>query len=254
MFFSRLRRHAKWMFVLLAVFMGGGFVIFGVGAGGVGVGDVFRGGGGGSGSPSIEKALEATTKNPKDAQAWRDLSTAYQTEADTDQAVVALATAASLLPKDVDIQRELASLYLQQASDKQTEAQLAQLEAANGAATWNFPGALTTGTGTSPNYVLQDPIGKAINALAATKTNEAYQAASQAASYAVESYRTIARLLPRDPNVQLELASTAEQVGDTATAIAAYERFLKLAPDDPNVSIVKQQLKQLKGSSAVASG
>ena len=34
MFFPRLRRHAKWMFVFLAVALGGGFVIFGVGAGG----------------------------------------------------------------------------------------------------------------------------------------------------------------------------------------------------------------------------
>ena len=38
MFFPRLRRHAKWMFVFLAVALGGGFVLFGVGAGGTGVG------------------------------------------------------------------------------------------------------------------------------------------------------------------------------------------------------------------------
>ena len=53
MFFPRLRRHAKWMFVFLAVALGGGFVLFGVGAGGTGVGDLFRGGGGASGVPSI---------------------------------------------------------------------------------------------------------------------------------------------------------------------------------------------------------
>ena len=47
MFFPRLRRHAKWMFVFLALVFGLGFVGFGVGAGGVGFGDVFRGGGGG---------------------------------------------------------------------------------------------------------------------------------------------------------------------------------------------------------------
>ena len=43
MFFPRLRRHAKWMFVLLAVFFAGGFVIFGVGAGGTGIGDILSG-------------------------------------------------------------------------------------------------------------------------------------------------------------------------------------------------------------------
>ena len=36
MFFPRLRRHAKWMFVFLALVFGLGFVVFGVGAGGTG--------------------------------------------------------------------------------------------------------------------------------------------------------------------------------------------------------------------------
>jgi cytochrome c-type biogenesis protein CcmH/NrfG len=54
------------------------------------------------------------------------------------------------------------------------------------------------------------------------------------------------KLQPNDPNVELELASTAQQAGDYQVAIAAYKRFLKLAPDDPNAAIVKQQLKLLK--------
>ena len=65
MFFPRLRRHAKWMFVFLAVALGGGFVLFGVGAGGTGVGDILRGGGGSSGVPSISSAEKKTEENPK---------------------------------------------------------------------------------------------------------------------------------------------------------------------------------------------
>ena len=43
MFFVRLRRHAKWMFVFLALVFGLGFVIFGIGSDqGTGVGDLFR--------------------------------------------------------------------------------------------------------------------------------------------------------------------------------------------------------------------
>jgi hypothetical protein len=43
MFFPRLRRQAKWMFVLLALVFGGGFVIFGVGSNlPSGLGDVLR--------------------------------------------------------------------------------------------------------------------------------------------------------------------------------------------------------------------
>jgi Flp pilus assembly protein TadD len=250
MFFPRLRRHAKWMFVFLALVFGLGFVIFGVGAGGVGVGDVLRDSGGSSGQ-SVGDAREATEENPKDVQAWRDLSIALQTEGETDEAIDALVTAAGLAPKDASIQRELASLYLTQATEKQTDAQLAQLAAAYGAATWNFPAALTTSSGAQ---VLEDPLGKAVNAIAGRRTSDALTAANVAAASAVAAYKTVARLTPDDPNVQIELASTAEQAGDTAAAIAAYERFLVLAPEDPNAPIVKQQLKQLKQAAAAASG
>ena len=63
MFFPRLRRHAKWMFVLLALVFGLGFVLFGVGAGGVGVGDVFRDSGGTS-AQSVADARGDTEDRP----------------------------------------------------------------------------------------------------------------------------------------------------------------------------------------------
>ena len=75
MFFPRLRRHAKWIFVLLALVFGLGFVLFGVGAGGTGLGDLLRDNGatGGNG-PSVEDARKRTEENPKDAQAFRATS------------------------------------------------------------------------------------------------------------------------------------------------------------------------------------
>ncbi len=71
---------------------------------------------------------------------------------------------------------------------------------------------------------------------------------------AVDAYKRLVALQPSDPNVQLELAQAAQQVGDATTAIAAYERFLKLAPDDPSAAVVRAQLKQLRASAASASG
>ena len=106
MFFPRLRRHAKWMFVLLALIFGG-FVLFGVGAGGVGVGDVFRDSGGTSGQ-SVSDARGATEDRPNDPDAWLELSTALQTEGDTAEAIAALDRAIALRPKDADTYRQLA--------------------------------------------------------------------------------------------------------------------------------------------------
>ena len=159
MFFPRLRRHAKWMFVFLAVALGGGFVLFGVGAGGTGVGDILRGGGS-SGVPSISSATKKTEKNPKDVQAWKDLSTALQTDGQTDKAIGAQKQVVVLAPKDTDALRELAGLYLSQVTAKQQAAQLAQLRTAYAGAGQGFPGALVSPTGQS---LVDDRISVVLN-------------------------------------------------------------------------------------------
>src|SRR5581483_9716288 len=103
MFFPRLRRHTKWMFVALAVVFGLGFVIFGVGAGGTGIGDLFRNGsGGGSGGPSVKRALERTREHPNDPAAWDELANAYRTEGDTTAAISAQLRYTELRPRDAN--------------------------------------------------------------------------------------------------------------------------------------------------------
>ena len=243
MFFPRLRRHAKWMFVFLAVALGGGFVLFGVGAGGTGVGDLFRGNGGTSGVPSISNAQKKTEQNPKDVEAWRALSTALQTDGQTDKAIEAQKQVVVLAPKDADALRELAGLYLAQATAKQRDAQVVQLRAAYAGAGQNFPGALVDATGQS---LVDDKISVVLNAQSSAEIQRLVSEARGSSSEAVGAYKKIVVLQPGDPNVQLEFAQAAQQAGDVASAIAAYAAFLKLAPDDPNAPIVKQQLKQLK--------
>ena len=238
MFFPRLRRHAKWMFVLLAVFMGLGF---GVGAGGVGVGDVFRGSGGTT--QSVSDAQDEAEKNPTDPQAWRDLATAHETEGELAEAIAALDTAVQLDPKDPTTFRQLAGLRLALATRRQQDAQLLQAVTVYRAPSQLFPGFL--GTGGQP--VMQDQIANAVAGSVSERVTVALQDASTNAAQAVAAYKRL-------PNVQLELAQAAQQTGDAATAIAAYERFLKLAPDDPSATIVQEQLKQLKQSVAAGAG
>jgi tetratricopeptide (TPR) repeat protein len=252
MFFPRLRRHAKWMFVFLAVALGGGFVLFGVGAGGTGVGDILRGGGSSSGVPSISESRKKTQENPKNLQAWRDLSTALQTDGQTDEAIAAQEQVVALAPKDADALRELAGLHLTQATAKQQAAQLVQVRAAySSGAGQGLPGLLTDASG---QPIIENKIAGVIGTQSSAEVQKLLIEAQTAASAAVDSYKRIVVLQPNDPNVQLELAQTAQQAGDTATAIAAYSAFLKLAPDDPSAGIVKTQLKQLKQQSASTSG
>jgi tetratricopeptide (TPR) repeat protein len=245
LFFARLRRHAKWMFVFLALVFGFGFVLFGIGAGGTGLGDILRGSGGGGDSPSVSEARKATEKNPKDAAAWRELSTALQTEGDTDEAIQALSRYADLQPKDADALRELGGLYLAQGRTKTEEAQLAQYRASFAA---GGADAILPPTTDDGRPLVSDPIAAAIQTRANASVQAAAGAAQAAYAEAVKVYQRLVTVVPKDPNVQLELAQAAEQAGDRATAIAAYTSFLKLAPDDPNAAIVRQQLKRLTSS------
>lgn len=240
MFFPRLRRHAKWMFVFLALVFGLGFVGFGVGAGGIGIGDLFNDPNSSSGV-SVSDARQRTQDEPKNPEAWRELSTALQTDGRTLEAIGALEQAVTLAPKDVAALRELSSLQVSYGLEKSREAQALQSEAVlQGAA--GVPGALSS----KGVAIVTDQVGEAIAGSVSGEVNAAATAAQGAFTQAVSVYKKVAALQPTDPNVQLELAQTAQQAGDSADAVAAYERFLKLAPDDPTASIVKRQLKALK--------
>jgi tetratricopeptide (TPR) repeat protein len=247
MFFPRLRRHAKWMFLLLAVAFGLGFVGFGVGAGGIGVGDIFRGTGGGSGIPSASKARERIAENPHDAQAFRDLATALQAEGETDEAVDALESFVALRPKNTDALHELASLYQTQLDDAYQRYQITQLRAAYLAA-----GAIASQTVTLGGQPLEvDPISSAVNSVVSQDSSAALGDAQEAGTKLVDTYQRIANASPDDPSTQVLLAEAATNIGDIPTAIAAYEKYLE-SPQVPQTDKrdVRRLLKQLQSQSA----
>src|SRR5687767_13948006 len=126
MFFPKLRRHAKWMFVFLALTFGVGFVVFGIGASGQGasLGDLLCGSGGtDNDSISVSDAREKVEESPKSAAAQRELATALQQEGEQDEAIIVLNRYLELRPKDEEALRELASLYLNRATKLQQTAQ-----------------------------------------------------------------------------------------------------------------------------------
>src|SRR5436189_293971 len=140
MFFPRLRRQAKWVFVFLAFVFAAGFVFFGVGSGSTGIGDllrgnfnIFGGGGGSSQSSGVKKALKQTEQNPKHAAAWLALATAYQTDGKLDAAYGEASTA---LRKDEALYQRIVRL---QPSDPTTQYHLAQIADFLGDATVALP-------------------------------------------------------------------------------------------------------------------
>jgi tetratricopeptide (TPR) repeat protein len=250
LFFTRIRSHAKWVFVFLALSFLIGFVIFNVGGSGSGggIGELLRDGGGGtSGNISVSDAREQVQKTPKSAQAQRNLATALETAGETDEAIVALTRYLELKPKDQDALRELAGLHLGQGSKFAQEAQIAQQRASYVTFGSTFSSPLDLGDGAT---IGPDPIDQAIATKASEAVSAAYTKAQTSFTSAEQAYQRLVVLAPKDPNIQLELAQAAQQSGDYATAIASYQTFLKLAPDDPSAGIVKQQIAQLKAAQA----
>jgi tetratricopeptide (TPR) repeat protein len=245
MFFPRLRRQAKWMFLFLALVFGLGFVGFGVGAGGIGLGNVFQGAGD-TGIPSVSAAEERVAENPNDVQAFRDLATAHQAAGNTDDAIEAYENVIRLRPKEVDALEKVAALYLTKVDEAQRRANEANFRAA-----FVVPGATVASLVVVDGKPLDpDPITNSVNQRLSETVNAALGEAQQAASSAVESYRRITVATPKDANAQLTLARTSGDAGDAATAIAAYEKFIALRPDDPLVPEIKRIVRDLKQSQA----
>ena len=256
LFFNRLRTHAKWVFVLLIVVFGLGFVLLGVGSSGLGLGDIFNGISGGGGSPSIDKPLKATQQNPKNAAAWKELATAYDAKADYASGLSAWQQYTQLRPKDVDGLNSLAQDYGQLLQSQAVDLQAAQAEVQQ---------TQTPTLGPSSTSPLGRALGGLSNPLEQSQSSDAvarYQSASsayqQTASQLIATYQKIGKLQPTEPGVQLQLAQTAESIGDYATAIAAYKQFIRIAPDDASVPQAKARIKtlqkQLAGSSSSAQG
>jgi tetratricopeptide (TPR) repeat protein len=256
MFFPKIRAHAKWVFVLLAIVFAGGFVFLGVGSGSNGLGDLLSGNfsnvfGGNPASSAVQSAEKAVKKHPNDVQANKDLATALQTDNKFDRAIIVLEKVRRLAPKDAEAMTQLAGLYLRRADLARTSAQAIQSEqsASSGSSVFGVSTTSKLGQafqGTSDPLTGYDPINSGVQSLVNTRAGTAYTAMTTAYTKAVAVYKEIAALSPQDPSVQFQLAQAAEAASDTTTAVAAYKAFLKLAPDDPTSPAIRARLKQLQ--------
>jgi len=242
MFFPRLRRQAKWVFVLLIVAFAGGFVLYGVGTGQGGLEDLLQFNIGSDGGPSVSKLEKRIAANPKDAPAHLELSRALSAKGQTEEAISPLERYIELRPKDADALIELSSLYLRRAGRFGTELQALEFEAAT----------LSNGSfALAPDSFLakelnKDQLYSILAADVSRRRNEALGSYQGAASQAVTTYKKVTALRPDDADLKLALADTAEKAGDYITAIAAYTSFLKLVPDDSRAPFVRQRVKQLQ--------
>ena len=252
MFFPRLRRQAKWVFVFLALVFAIGFVAFGVGSGSTGISDILRGnffGGGTSTGSQIKDKQKAIKQNPNDINAYLDLAGIYQQDQQEGKALATLRQAQKVAPRNFDVLNRIAGIYSGRAELARTDAQNAQIDYFN--STVSPPG--LDPTTTLGGAIANDPYSSSLQ----QKFNEAYQKMVQEFRTAESAYKALVAAsngTSQEANALLQLASAAQISGDNKAAIDAYTRFLKIAPDSPNAQAVRQTLAQLKASQPQTQG
>jgi cytochrome c-type biogenesis protein CcmH/NrfG len=243
MFFPRLRNQAKWVFVLLIIVFAGGFIFLGVGSGGLDLGQLMRDAfGRGSSGTSISSAQKKVAERPFNAQAKKELATAYENKGRTADAIAAWLAYGKLRPKDVVALRHLGDLELGQANTYFQNAQLAALQQSQAAAGNQFrpsSGKLAEALGSDP-----------LTAAATSQASTAYQAAvskyQTAASQAIATYEQIAKLQPKNQEALFALAQAADTLHLTSAAVAAYQKLLKLDLDASTKAQIRARIKTLQ--------
>jgi uncharacterized protein (TIGR02996 family) len=247
MFFPKLRRRAKWVFLLLAIAFAIGFVAFGVGTGvgGTSIGDILREVIGQQNSTSnVADAQKKALANPDDADAQLAYANALQEHGQLQQAVAALQNYTALKPKDADALRQLANLWGSLAAKARQDYDAAQADAQQVSAVETF----ATPSSDFLKQVEQNTIAQELAAEANARAGRAQARAQNAASQQERVYEQLTLLVPDDPSLFLSLGIAAQQANDAKSAIAAYKQFLVLAPSDPSAPQVKQQIKLLEQS------
>ena len=252
LFFSRLRRHAKVIYVLLAVVFAAGFVLLGVGSGSGGVADVlsnlFHGSTGSSVSSQIKSDQKKIAAHPRNTEPYLDLATLYQQQQDQAAATATLESALKVKPKDLDVLSRLASIYQSQAENARNAA--ADAQAALAAANATPPG--VDANSTFGQAFTADPLSQTLK----TQATEAFTKVGTAFTKAESSYKRLAAAASgtsEEANAQLQLASIAKdtlqvtgQPEHARLAIAAYRRYLKLEPNGVQATLAKQTIAQLQ--------
>jgi hypothetical protein len=269
MFFMRIRRHARWLFMFLAVLFALTFAFAGVGSGSTGVGDlmgsvgsIFGGSGGSNPVHDAQKKVDKAGSDPaKLAVALHLLGKAQVAKTLYSDAEGTYARYLRLRPGDVQARQELAAVYKNDSDTFGTQLGPIVSDVVQSApsplngglvtdpiATGQHQDAVTTASDVYKKF--GDPKDKELAALnAALAHAKGDVRASVLVQLAGEAYNaaqvavTFATYVP-----EAAAAADAQQQARrwAAYAVAADTALLKLHPHDSLTAQIKQQLAAVK--------
>jgi tetratricopeptide (TPR) repeat protein len=245
-----MRRQTRWVFGVLAVVFAASFIFLGVGSGSSALTDFLNGNihiFGGSSGPSVKGLQQKVAKDPTNAKLRLQLAQLLVQKSQTDEAVAAYKSYLKLKPGNTDGLQGLANAYQTKIAALQSEIQTPPDPALSILSSFQ-PIDQSTVLGSALTGLQPPELGSA--SLQQGEADQFRQQLHNVVNEHIGIYRTLAAKTPGDSSAFLQIASTAGQDGDTATAIATYQEFLKKYPTDPLVPDVKRQIATLKKSLA----
>ena len=248
MFFPKLRKRAKWIFVLLAAAFGIGFVGFGVGGTGGGgiadaIGNIF--GQSNSTGSSVEEAKALLEENPEDPKAYLEYASALYASQQFNEAKLAYESYLELEPQDTQALRQLALLYQRSASEALARGAALQQDAIQA-----DPSNATLFNPSSTRFtqeLARNDIEATIASIISNNASIAFDEAVKNAEPWVKTLERLAAVEPNSPTLQLQIGQAAEIARDTERAVEAYLRALELDPASSTSIRVRDQIRLLGG-------
>jgi tetratricopeptide (TPR) repeat protein len=242
MFFMRLRRGAKWAFIVVIFAFAFSFLFAGVG-GGSGSSDVIQQLLGMRGGDPIKGAENDVAKHPHSAHYLAALALAYEGKGRRGDAITTYTKYSRLKPKDTGALSALSRL----------EQEVATLR-------WDRYASLKSGMTIVYGPLSSDPLDSlagtdtlisAYSSLQISKINSAYTSYTMATKAWESTCKLWIKAVPTSDlyqraNVELQLGESAYSGGDYTVALNAYTTFLKLVPKDSRASQVKKAVAQLR--------
>ena len=257
LFFSRMRRQAKFVYFLLAILFALTFAFLGVGSGS---------------NSGLERPVqqhqhlrrrrrrglrlerpERDPKHPNSPKGYRELATAYEGKNDTASAITALQQYLAIKKTDGKALSELAGPPADAGGRLPEPVRQRVPDPAAGVARArrSFPtGKLGTAIGTNP-------IEQSQSSLAGQSASNLDQSMSLAYANAVDDLPAAGEAPADNADAQFQLGNTAQTAAQitgsstfNATAVAAYKAYVKLNPDASTAAQVRQLIKQLEPAPA----
>jgi Tetratricopeptide repeat len=239
MFFMRLRRGAKWVFVLLVFAFAFTFLFSGVGGGGGG--DVIQQLLNMRGGNPVKSAEKTVKKHPRDAEAWNSLALLYEGKGRQTDAIKAYETFLKLKPNDLVGLSQISNIWREITTQRWSEYATVTQDLQN------TSGPLGSNDPVQKFLGVSDPLLEPYTQTLTTKSNEAYGAYLKAATSWESVNRRYLKATPKGDKLAraqavLQLGESAANANDLATTIKSYKEYLRLVPGSKLAPQVRKAL------------